>query len=227
MKKLQALLIVGLVFTLAAAAAPITTLVNTGNGTPGTTDASWDVFSADAYVTNDAGNTAFPFKFDGNQIWAANTTTSKWISPQGSYDPAGTVTDLPGNAGYDYYLRFDLGGYDHTTAQFNFQYMADNQLMFVQLNGVTVFTGANYGVNTNYGAELGSWNAGTLVSSGFVAGVNTLYFAVYNAPGAIANPSGLRVEFTSSDANVVIPEPATFALVGLALLGLPLLRRRR
>jgi hypothetical protein len=59
----------------------------------------------------------------------------------------------------------------------------------------------------------------------YVSGVNELKFVVRNAN----NETGLRVDFQSNvtDEETVIPEPATYALIGLGLAGLAVWRRRR
>ena len=62
--------------------------------------------------------------------------------------------------------------------------------------------------------------------SGFNPGVNTLVFRVQNLAGG-TNPTGLRVEFTSSSVTAV-PEPETYAmfLAGLGVVGFVAARRR-
>ena len=59
------------------------------------------------------------------------------------------------------------------------------------------------------------------MSSGFLDGIDYLDFNVHNA-AAGGNPSGLRVEISGR----VIPEPATFVLLGAGLAVLTAIPRR-
>ena len=63
----------------------------------------------------------------------------------------------------------------------------------------------------------------------FNAGVNVLQFTVTNFGQPTGNPSGLRVEFLSSETGVgAIPEPAAWAMLiaGFGLVGAVARRRR-
>ena len=57
------------------------------------------------------------------------------------------------------------------------------------------------------------------ISTGFVAGVNTLDFMVYNEEYCCGNPEGLRVEFTSAIA-AAAPEPGLYGVLALGFAGL-------
>lgn len=163
--------------------------------------------SPDATVEPVAG----PYPLDGT--WLANTGTSQWVSPV-----AGTQ-DVAGN--YTYRVQFDLTGYLPGTASLSFQAAADDLLLDVLINDASTVVGPWYFVGFN------AWNGPFEITSGFVAGVNTLDFVVENLSiaGAPIHPTGLRVEFLSLEADV--PEPATMGLMGLGLLGLGVLRMRR
>ena len=210
-----------------AVAMPIVGLYSTGLvagggslSTAGSVEASWVLSGGTAHVT--AGSpSSFPFSYAGSPIWVANNADSQWISPQTDYYGGGTYpSDANGN--YTYTLTFDLTGYDSSTAWFSYLVAADNTLTSLTLNGGTIPGG---------GAGLTSLSGEYTVNSGFLAGINTIVATVNNfSENATGNPTGFRLEVTESDVQSMpaqVPEPATFALVGLALAALPVLRRRR
>lgn len=145
--------------------------------------------------------------------WLGDNTTSRWIGIN--------APSLNGAAGdYAYRTTFDLTGLDYSTASLVVRWSADNTASDILLNGVS--TGVA-------GTDFNAFSAYATISSGFVAGLNTLDFLVSNA-GTTDNPTGLRVEITgTADAPSppVIPEPASLALLGIGLAGLGLGRRRK
>ncbi len=157
------------------------------------------------FVTDQSG---FPFPF-----WAADDTTSKWISPQPSYnngqtDPAGT---------YIYQTTFSLAGLNPSTASLVFQLGTDNATTDILLNGVS--TGISYG-------SFSSLSSPFTISSGFVAGTNTLTFDTLNYAGDFGNPGGLRVSISGTAAPVPEPASAGLALLAAALSAVCIARRR-
>jgi hypothetical protein len=186
---------------------------NTGIGAlPANADPNWTVTtnptpgSTNAFVTDTSG---YPFP-----NWLADTASYGWDSPQSSY--TNNQTDSPGTE-YYYTTTFDLTAFDQTTASLQFQYVADNNLDAVILNGTT-FTGFPAGT-------LNALSTTQVINSGFVAGVNTITFEVFNFATATNNPDGLLVDFTSATA-ADAPEPSAFLLIGAGLGGLGLIRRR-
>jgi hypothetical protein len=123
--------------------------------------------------------------------WIGDDSLSAWIRPNnpGSNDPGGT---------FDYQTTFDLTGLNPATAVLIGQWATDNQGSAILINGVSTGQTA---------AGFTGWSSFTL-SSGFIAGVNTLDFIVYNVPQDTGNPTGLRVEMSGTAA---VPEPSSLA----------------
>lgn len=145
-------------------------------------------------------------------VWAADTATSKWISPQSTYGNNGgnpLVADAVGN--YDYETTFNLAGYNAATAVLTGEYVVDN-LLSVYLNGVYTGTSA---------PGLGNWKPFT-ISSGFNQGVNTLDFIVENNAALGSNPSGMQIQISGT---ATVPEPASMGLTALAVVALAGRRR--
>ena len=134
--------------------------------------------------------------------WLPSGPDSKWISPWVS----AATNALAGT--YTYRTSFDLVGLDPSTAVLTGRWAADN-------SGVVFLNGAPLAVRTG---TFDAWSPFTM-SSGFVAGLNTLDFVVSNAPGRSGNPTGLRVEI-GGVADLAVPEPPTSLLIALALFGI-------
>ncbi len=138
--------------------------------------------------------------------WLGDNSSSAWIS----IDP--TTNGPEGN--YTYSTTFDLTGFNPASAEIFGRWSTDNGGLNISLNGVP--TGQ---VNS---VQFGDWTNFSL-TSGFVAGVNSVTFSVANGPGA--GPTALRVQFDAASA-IAVPEPASMLLCLVApalLLG----RRRR
>jgi CSLREA domain-containing protein len=173
----------------------ISGLFNTGVGAngallaSGSVDPHWQIVQSpdvsfpgpNAIVVNDTG---FPIP-----PWLANGPASKWLAPQASQATGNQSGD------YKYRISFNLTGLDRFNTVINGHWTSDNVGTQVLLNGVATgfVNDGNFGV---VGSPF-------TITSGFVAGVNTLDFVVNNA-GTGANPTGVRIEL-SGTANFVAP----------------------
>jgi hypothetical protein len=153
----------------------------------------------------------------GEWSWAPNTSTSQWINSTGF-----ALEDL--QAGYySYETSFDLSGLNPATAKIEGAWAADNE-------GEIFLNGQSTGITLPFESfSLNQLNNFSIIQ-GFQTGVNTLDFVVLNdSVGGLLpyNPTGVQVQITTAIA-APIPEPSTFALLGIgivALLGLAWRRR--
>lgn len=152
--------------------------------------------------------------------WGAEDSPfSRWISYQADQAVLATVGT------YVYRTTFDLTGLNPNTAVIQGRWSTDNTGLDILINGTSTGNTIPHG---GIGTET-YWQFTTFsVTSGFVHGINTLEFVVFNfPPGGPLNATGLRVEMSGTAA---VPEPATMPLIGSALFvigGMRLLRRRR
>ena len=122
----------------------------------------------DAIVLNDA----WPIG-----TWLPHGPKSKWISVQGSQ----AVGNAPGL--YTFRTTFNLTGIDPSLVRLEGGWAADNDGLDILVNGVsTGLTMSGFGGLVPF-----------TITSGFVAGDNTVDFLMSNA-GDAANPVGLRVD---------------------------------
>lgn len=140
--------------------------------------------------------------------WVGDDNVSAWIGPNSD----SVLSSPAGN--YDYRTTFNLSGLNAVSASIKGQWSADNYGTDILLNGIS--TG-------NTATDFRSFY-NLSITSGFVAGLNTLDFLVYNAPGADSNPTGLRTELVGK---ADVPEPASMTLLGVGLFGLALTRGKR
>jgi hypothetical protein len=185
-----------------ARAGTIDTLFNTGvdalgqvlpDGTVG--DPHYTLISVPVGSTTD---TRIRDASSGYPMWqyVGDNLTSRWIGPNNDAYFSGPVGD------YIYRTTFNLAGFDPSRANITGRWSTDNFGRQMLLNGID--TG-----NVN-NAEFSVWTAFS-ITSGFVAGSNTLDFVVEN----ISGPTAVRVEMTGT----TVPLPAA-AWCGMALLGI-------
>lgn len=154
-----------------------------------------------------------------NSAWLANSATSRWVTPT---PDARDSLDPWADGEYVYSLAFDLSGYDASTASFAGRFSTDNLVTAITLNGQAI---------TGGGGSFDYWTDFSSLSGAFVGGVNVLSFNVTNFAQASGNPTGLRVEFLSSNVEQPmgpVPEPSTWAMmiVGFGVIGAVMRRSR-
>jgi hypothetical protein len=209
-------LLAAIVPSMAAVAAPITTLFDTGVDAAGNTLPNGSTLDPHYTLTSVPGGTtnlAVHTSAGGYPVgpWIGDDALSTWIGPNndGQLDgPAGT---------YDYQTTFSLNGFDPATVSITGEWSADNQGLNIVINGIAT------GQTTSGGDSAYQHFTPFTITSGFVAGVNTIDFIVHNDGG----PTGLRVEATGTASPLaVILEPPGLAALASGIIALSLLRRR-
>jgi hypothetical protein len=203
-------LVAAIVPSMAAVAAPITTLFDTGVNAAGHTLPNGSAGDQHYTLVNVPGGTTALIVHTaagGYPVgpWIGDDTLSAWIGPRndGQLDgPSGT---------YDYQTTFTLNGFDPATASITGLWSADDQGVNIVFNGVAT------GQTTNGGDSAYQGFTPFTITSGFVAGVNTIDFIVHNNNG----PTGLRVEATGTASPfAIIPEPSGLAAVAAGMVAL-------
>ncbi|RYG47330.1 PEP-CTERM sorting domain-containing protein [bacterium] len=208
MRNMRTVMALGLIAVGAIANADPISVYSTGFGLPtGASDSNWTIDGTFAKVSD-----AHSAWTGGNAILAAGN--AKWINVAGS-----SSTEEP--ASIDAFsTSFDLSGYDPATASLTVWWSSDNgSKLYLNGNLVDDIPGIDNGVQSY------QTNKSVTITSGFLAGLNTLTFDVTNGDDGIPQqgPIGLIAD-VSGTVNAV-PEPASMIALGLG--GMALLRRRR
>jgi hypothetical protein len=142
--------------------------------------------------------------------WVGDNLASAWIGPKSDAALDGSIAD------YVYELTFSLAGLDAATAAITGQWSTDDSGVNILVNGQS--TGLSASGYTGFSSFA--------ITSGFIAGTNTLDFIVHN----IGGPTGLRVEMSGTAAPLgAVPEPTSWAmmLAGFAMVGIAMRKRAR
>ncbi len=215
--------IIALLFIWAAGAQATPIPINSTGATiaPGVQDPNWEIFfyTGGTWVSLGQAWVVVSNGYPGS--WVANDSNSKWIAPNANYDGQSGI-DTVGD--YRFETTFDLTGLIPGTAQITGEWSTDNQGLNILLNGVD--TGVPP-VNDEQAYKLMRSFA---ITGGFVEGANYLDVVVHNeaCPGCSngLNPVGARVSFITAEAQPV-PEPAAFALLGVGLVAVGAIGRRK
>jgi hypothetical protein len=200
----------------AANAVVVTGLYNTGLGVGGAALAPGDgqqdanyTLTASTLTGVNPGDPTFTY-FNG--AYAAENAGSRWISYSGS--------PFAGVGGFTVSTTFDLTGYVPGSAAISGNWGVDNDGE-IFLNGVTTGITLSGSSTLNFNV-LHAFN----ITSGFIAGVNTLSFVNFDA----GSPAAVRLDNAVLTANAIdgVPEAATWVMLiaGFGLTGAVMRRRR-
>jgi len=153
---------------------------------------------------------------DKSVVYVLGSQNAGWVAAPGSsalwigIDPTTGTGANNGHYTEDYSVSFNIVGFDPNSVTITGVFAADDMLNNIFVNNLSTGISAS--------SAWTSLHTFTL-NQGFKAGLNTIDFNFTNTGGI----GGLLVEFTSATA---APEPTSYALAGLGLAGLGLLRKK-
>jgi hypothetical protein len=173
------------------------------------------------YVTFGSLLSQFPFSSGG---WLKNNSfgsSSERVGPDAieqSNNPYSSTVP------YVYQETFTLAGMNLSSVVIDGEWSADNY-GYIVVNGAEVTTGID-GIIPNSAGEFKSFTDFALNSSNadFLQTTNVIQFDVFNTATGSPDVTGINVDFESATADPA-PEPATFGIMGCALVALGVLRR--
>jgi hypothetical protein len=200
---------------------PITGLFNTGVANDGTVIADGTVDPH--YSLIQSPDTNFPgpntYVVHYGFFWIPNTSISKWIAP-GSLDNYDSFIFSGGTYIYrtSFYLPENFDPHIEN-AYITGRWSSDNAGNDILINGISTGNTNPFGCG---GGQPCSWGVFTpfSISTGFVAGMNTLDFIVIEDGGS---PSGLHIQMTGEYTSTPVPEPSLTVLFGIGLAAVSLI----
>jgi hypothetical protein len=156
----------------------------------GSTDYHYQIISsADISFPGPEARVVISHGFPMDDRWYPNNDKSKWIAPRtdaGKFNEVGT---------YIYRIQFDLSKFKSNTTVIAGLWSSDNNGLDILINNKS--TGYFTPIEAYYGMFPFE------IKNGFVDGINTIDFVVYN----VNAPTGLRVEITGK------AEPKEYVLI--------------
>jgi hypothetical protein len=200
----------------------LSTGVNDATGltlTPGTADSNWIIGSGGTGGL--IGQVPIvPTTIPTTYLPESASTSSSWIAVNTGVAAEGIAANV---GTFEFQTTVNLTGYDPATAYISsLSYAADNELINITVNGVSVYNEAAVDFTEqfhSFAALSPSLGAGL-----FQSGLNVIAFEVFNAPG-FGSPNDLALRLEGS---VVASVPEPVSIVDLIVLLTPalLLRRR-